>query len=810
MVDDCSTESVVEGQARRKARKRHARLLATFVRGRCRRVYRLDSRRSVHPLTGSLLLFVLAATPLTSLGLPVEIPITADENDGVEIDRVTWDAAASPLILGRPAEGTVREVALRYFIPQLAAGDSALFARLRFCSRGGALTDSLVFEIAGSLEPDARPIAQDHRPSQLPLTGTRVTTVLRTPWDAGSGNTLFYYSGDLAPILNEILAVPGWGADSSAIVLCLRDSSMVSPGNFVSFAGFAPGAWTATLELCRSLDEAFDCHVRLGRPTDSSILLRFLPLVDMEVCAEFTTGGSWQETEREIAAAGRSHDLLISGLSPGAACSCRLRYRRAGREDEFRVGTEHAFRTQALPGSTFTFTTTSDEHTWSCYEYSPIPQPCDLLYQRTLANVAQDNPDFHLSLGDFAMSAFGRTLSDERDRYRFQRRRLDTGLPSTPFYLILGNHEGELGWDRVQGDSIPTLAEQARLEMIPNPPPDAFYDGCADSAASGAQLRQSYYAWEWGDALFVVLDPFWYTTVRPHHNPDGEGGGWNWTLGQEQYDWLHGVLHGSGRRWKIILLHHLLGGVDYGDDSYGRGGIEVAQWEVAHRPTFEWGGEDEDGQDVFTSRRPGGTHGPIHDLRREAGVNLVIHGHDHFCAFQEHDGIAYVLCPQAGDELYTYGTLPFGGYLYGTLLRNSGHLRFHVGPDALAVDYVRAYLDGDGPNGEVAHTFTVPGSTGVRGIGGIVPVALSVVPNPVTGSSVLLRRLGHGSSPLDRDEYRIFDAAGRQRAVLRSAPGKPVRWDLRDPDGRPVPPGTYWCRVPATSGSLAARFLVVR
>lgn len=809
MVDDCSSGSVGEGRARPEARFRLARLVSISLRRPCQPLPRSISRHLARPLGATLLLFVMAAATSPAPGLPLEIPISAEQNDGVEIDRATWDSTASPLVVGRPADGSVREVALRYLIPQLAAGDSVLFARLRFCSRGGALSDSLVFVIAGSLEPDARPLAHDHRPSQLPLTRARAAMPVRTSWNAGAGNTLFYYSGDLSTVLNEILAVPGWGTDSSAIVLCLRDSVSTTAGNFISFSPFAAGAWTATLELCRTLEEAFDCHVRLGRPTESSILLRFLPLVAMEVFAEFTTGSGWQETAREIAAAGRSHDLVITGLPAGTTGLCRLWYRRAGRTDDFQTGIEHRFRTQAPPGSPFTFTATADEHTWSCYEYTPTPQPCDLLYQRTLGNAASDEPDFHFSLGDFAMSAFGRTLSDERDRYRLQRHRLDQHLPSAPFYLVLGNHEGELGWDRVQGDSIPALAEQARLEMIPNPEPDAFYDGCTDSAASGTGLRQSYYAWEWGDALFVVLDPFWYTAVRPHHNPDGEGGGWNWTLGQEQYDWLHGVLHGSARRWKIVLLHQLLGGVDYGNDSYGRGGIEVAQWEVAHRPTFEWGGEDENGENVFASRRPGWTHGPIHDLLLDAGANLVIHGHDHFCAFQEHDGIAYVLCPQPGDELYTYGTLPFGGYVHGTLLPNSGHLRFRVSPDALVVQYVRAYLEGDGPNGELAHSYTVPGSAGVGGIA-TLPAALRVVPNPVAGSSVLFRQAGQGTGTPGHDEYRIFDAAGRQWAVLRSTRGEPARWDLRDAEGRPVPRGTYWCRVPARSGSLATRFLVVR
>ena len=50
-----------------------------------------------------------------------------------------------------------------------------------------------------------------------------------------------------------------------------------------------------------------------------------------------------------------------------------------------------------------------------------------------------------------------------------------------------------------------------------------------------------------GDALFVVLDPYWYTTTKPHHGGVGVGSGdrWDRTLGREQYDWLRDTLASS-------------------------------------------------------------------------------------------------------------------------------------------------------------------------------------------------------------------------------------------------------------------------
>jgi hypothetical protein len=49
-----------------------------------------------------------------------------------------------------------------------------------------------------------------------------------------------------------------------------------------------------------------------------------------------------------------------------------------------------------------------------------------------------------------------------------------------------------------------------RKRYFPNPVPDSFYTGDATQHPQ-AGLLQDYYAWEWSDALLVVLDPYWFT-----------------------------------------------------------------------------------------------------------------------------------------------------------------------------------------------------------------------------------------------------------------------------------------------------------
>jgi hypothetical protein len=217
-------------------------------------------------------------------------------------------------------------------------------------------------------------------------------------------------------------------------------------------------------------------------------------------------------------------------------------------------------------------------------------------------------------------------------------------------------------------------------------------------------LREDYYAWEWGDALFVVLDPFWYTTTKPHSDGGvpGSGDNWDWTLGQEQYDWLCQTLEESSATFKFVFSHQVTGGVN----TYGRGGVEAASHALGRCGSFEWGGEDLEGSYVFDIMRPG-WGSPIHQVMVDNGVTIFFHGHDHVFVKQELDGIVYQECPQAARTTYDDGYYEEGQYVNGDKVDNCGHLRVRVSPPQVTVEYVRAYLPGDGPNGEVAYSYTI-------------------------------------------------------------------------------------------------------
>jgi hypothetical protein len=78
---------------------------------------------------------------------------------------------------------------------------------------------------------------------------------------------------------------------------------------------------------------------------------------------------------------------------------------------------------------------------------------------------------------------------------------------SIPIFNVLGNHEGEAGWfNNGTANNIAVWDAQQRNKYFNNPEPDGFYSGdTANTPFVGK--RKSYFAWHWGDALFIVKNP---------------------------------------------------------------------------------------------------------------------------------------------------------------------------------------------------------------------------------------------------------------------------------------------------------------
>lgn len=469
--------------------------------------------------------------------------------------------------------------------------------------------------------------------------------------------------------------------------------------------GACPEGYTGTGDTACLLP--FVATEMVGRPTNHSIAIKAIAGQAVEAYVEFgSVSGVYSGKTLPVVYPDGFIQAEIDGLASNALYSYRMRYRPSGSAAEFRVGNEYTFQTQRSRSSNFTFAVQSDSHQGYAAFYN------DDLYRTTIGNIAAERPDFLVDLGDtISLDDTTETQATVRQKYLNQRSVFDIAAHSTPVFLALGNHENEEGWnlddmgaDNVQ-NSVPVLGANARKRYFMNPVPNGFYSGNTEPLPQidGDHLRGDYYAFEWGNALFVVIDPFWYTMSKPYagttggeKNDEVVGNRWDWTLGNQQYDWLKSTLESSTARFKFVFAHQMTGG----NDDYIRAGALGAKY-------CEWGGYDLDGVTwAFDEHRSWAM--PIHQLFVQNNVTAFFHGHDHVFAKEVLDGVVYQELPHAANPDYAGG---FGNnttnYAGGILLNNSGHLRVSVTPNDATVEYIRSYTSGAGNNGEVAYSYVI-------------------------------------------------------------------------------------------------------
>jgi hypothetical protein len=535
------------------------------------------------------------------------------------------------------------------------------------------------------------------------------TSLSATP---GDGSVTLAFA---APVSNGGSAITGYTANCTAGTASRGADGAASP---IVVTGLANGtAYTCTVAAINSVGTgarasvvvtpaatvaggAFRGTVLLGSPTANSIRLNVLaPDQSGTAWVSYgTSSGAYESQSAAVAVvAARPVELALDGLAANTRYYYRLNFQGTG-ESRAGVTEEHAFQTARPAGSTFTFTVQADSH---------LDENSDLdLYRRTLSNVLADAPDFHVDLGDTFMTekhsepltATLRTAPDVATvsaRYAYERGNFGLLSHSVPLYLVNGNHDAEVGWlNDGTAQNIAVWATTARQQYFANPVPGTFYAG--DSVEEPyVGRRASWYAWQWGDALFVVLDPYWNSKKLLG------GDAWGYTLGERQYRWLAETLATGTAKFKFVFVHNLVGGLD----GQMRGGIEAA-------PFFEWGGKTLDGTYAFDTKRPGWTL-PIHPLLVRNHVTAVFHGHDHLYARQELDDVVYQEVPQPSARNTSSGPTLAADYHYasGTILSSSGHLRVTVSPTSVVTQYVRAWLPASETaqhrNGETADSWTV-------------------------------------------------------------------------------------------------------
>jgi len=325
-------------------------------------------------------------------------------------------------------------------------------------------------------------------------------------------------------------------------------------------------------------------------------------------------------------------------------------------------------------GSTFSFGIGGDSHPERAGKMFNSE-----LYKTTLQNVSKLNPNFYFLLGDdFSIEKLienkNYTQQTVDEVYLNQKKYLDA--LSIPKYLVNGNHEQEAKYLLDGTNNNPAiLAQNARAKFFDFP---------------GAE--NGYYSFEYGNALFVVIDYYWHSDTAVDNiagaksTDKKQNNLWNNTLGDTQYQWFKKTLETSKAKYKFVFTHHVLG--------TGRGGIEQAK-------LYEWGGYNKNGTWEFDKMRPGWEL-PIHQLMVKNGVTIFFQGHDHLFAKQVLDGVIYQEVPNPADDTYT--AFNRDAYKTGDILPNSGFLDVTVSSDQVKVDYIKS---GQSNNGQSIFSYIV-------------------------------------------------------------------------------------------------------
>lgn len=523
----------------------------------------------------------------------------------------------------------------------------------------------------------------------------------------------------------------------------------------------------------------------LGRPTNKSVTLRMFFDQNAEISSEYGTqsGNLTLKTPWKNVPSGSAAELLLDGLNENTRYYYRVLHRIPGSQQVV-TRPEYTFQTQRKEGAGFTFVIQADPHM--------DEQSDSSVWARCLKNQLNDKPDFMIDMGDIIMSdklknAAGKITRDTiAYRSRYTRAFYEATCHSVPLLITLGNHEGEAGWALTgNADNTAIYNTLERKKYYANPSPDGFYTG-DDTEHQYVGKRENYYSWTWGDALFVVLDPYWYTSPKPDANT-----GWRWTLGKKQYDWLKTTLENNKSTFKFVFCHQLVGG-----DPNGRGGIEFAD-------LYEWGGKNKDGSNGFLTNRPG-WYKPIKEILKENRVNVFFHGHDHFFGKQEKECLIYQECPQPSHKSFANANQATEyGYLSGQILPNSGHLRVRVSPEQVKIEYVRAYSAiNETPtrkNGDIAATYFIDKNNCYDSLATGLPVIWNsdyldelIYPNPFFGET----KITFSILQPQKVNLDIIDLNGKilKNLIASSllSEGKyEVFWDGTNTQGDLSPPGTY-------------------
>lgn len=400
-----------------------------------------------------------------------------------------------------------------------------------------------------------------------------------------------------------------------------------------------------SMDLSKINPEMWDAPEAVGRITKTAEV-NVVRRVFTEVVVQWGRRAVNLNRQKEVSGVG-SLSVTLDRLRPNREYYYRVGTRTQGNR-HFNFGETHKFRTQRTKGKSFSFAFVTDTHVHN--------GPARTDYYDHLVSLAdmvsKDQVDFVVFGGDELdiNNAFNLTVkgvssqSETNQRWAFWRHVYAPILASKPAFFALGNHDGERAFEAevVRAGRVfhwQKWATIARKQYVLNPRHDTYPEGgenngWIDNKIGGAEQGnasplENYYAFSWGNALFVVLDVERYTPKRPA-TPDG------WILGEEQMEWLEQTLANSRQKLKFVMAHRIVGGSPYNSNISGYG--------VKSRGGAKWAHV--------------GDQARIHELMKKHKAQFYLYGHDHCFAHSEKDNIQYISGGRARQTPYYWMQRP--------------------------------------------------------------------------------------------------------------------------------------------------------
>jgi PGF-pre-PGF domain-containing protein len=604
--------------------------------------------------------------------------LASDLSSGIETNNSMWNLSGnssdfSPRKIGNEFN-TTHDAGFVFNVSDVYKYDHFTFARLVLTSLGNTTTSVINLTISGAAADNVSNFTSGFRPSNYTRTSTQINWIIDEEWAQKEGASLYfdYYSPNIAPIINEIISRPGWNQTNKTLAILIDDDNPAADENNTISIVF--NSVRTKLELSETVKDTVQNREFMSAVTDNSALLSMVFTGDVDFYVEYGNSSGYYTQNTTVLTDQLAYEpieVTLGNLTESVRYYYRARVRDNRTGGSFESFDEKNFTTRRKRGEPFTFAQITDSHTFKAV-YQGDEDGLNTI-KSVINRIAADNPDFVIDTGDTPMTHVGggapSSSSQRSVDYRYQITRNYFENLSTPVYYSLGNHDGEVGWQDGTGGhdpDLPNLSLSARLKYWPDPTNTTYSHGGGD--------YENYYAFDWGDALFVILDSYRYTTSAPTNGEE-------WSLGNEQMDWLNATLRNSDKKWKFVFTHHILGGADKNTSNYnyGDGG---GNW--------SWTGDQQN----------------INHLMEEYNAQFFFYGHVHMFAhdwsnwsdFNRTDYVNYVLTSVSGGQSVCAATRI--GF-YDNEICEKGYTRVEVSPYNVTFSFINY------SNGFVLYNYTL-------------------------------------------------------------------------------------------------------